>query len=392
MNMGGFMKTKSIKKYAVTALIILAVVAVFALLFWGLSSLIRGGNKGEVVAEYDGNLVYEEDVVDIINYYLVTQVTSQTDEDGLSEIMKNAIKTYVRMKTVEMDLAEQGYYIDEKVLNDEYKASIEIIEEDMKYKDWYESYRVSKNFLKEELRRYAIASLYHEVYANEVTVTDAEIQKYYQTHAISDYLKSAGYYWTSVIRPVKDVTDEAELAEAKAEMEAYIEKVKNGTMTLEEVNTELDAKYNNENGYSAYAYDGSDVTAVSDMLSFIDEDDFNDLMTVLDEMYADRDATADKSSDEYSQYMTYLGKVFQSSVYYAIQNLEPGEVWDVPLQSFLGYYMIRFDSVETNDAFVPFDEVKEEIRSTLETEKFNELYEAYLQGLEDKYDVVFYLS
>ncbi len=386
------MNTKSIKKYAITALIIVAVIAVFALLFWGLSSLISGGQKGQVVAEYDGNLVYESDVEDIINYYLMTQVTSETKDTELTNIMQDAIKTYVRMKVVETDLAAQGHFINEKALKEEYKAAVDTIEEDMKYSDWCKSYRVSKGFLKEELRRYAIATLYNQVFENDVTVTDAEIQQYYQTHALSDYLKPAGYYWTSVIRPVKDITSEAELAEAKAEMEAYIEKVKNGSMTLEKVNEELDKKYNKENGYDSYAYDGADVTSVNNLLTFIDEADFNALLKAIDEAYPKKDANADSKSEEYNQYMSYLGKIFEANVYYALQNLEPGEIWSVPLQSFLGYYMIRFDRLEPKDAFTPIEEVKSEITEKLQMQKLEELYEAYLEDLEDKYDVVFYFA
>ena len=58
------MKTKNIKKYAIVAAVIVAVCAVLALLFFAISAF----DRGQVIAEYDGHLVYEEDVQEISMY------------------------------------------------------------------------------------------------------------------------------------------------------------------------------------------------------------------------------------------------------------------------------------------------------------------------------------
>ncbi len=388
------MKIKSIKKYALTALIVIAIVAVFAFLFWGISKFVSSKDKGQVIAKYDDVVVYEADVQDIINYHLVKNVNSQTQPEDYPEIIKDAVITYVRMKVTELDLAERGYKIDEKELKQEYKAAVDEIEKTISFSEWCKSYNVSSGFLKEEVRRYLVADLYKIAAAKELdlTVSEDDMLKYYQAHAMSDYLKQSGYYWTSVLRPVKDATDEKELAEAKAEAEAYLEKVKNGTMTLEQVNEELDKKYNDKNGYSSYVYDGSDVTSISSVPQFIDEPDFKNLLKAIDEEYSKRDPSGDETSEGYKEYMSYLGRMFEAHVYYAIQNLEPGEVWTEPLLSFSGYYLIRFDHAETKDEFVPFEEVKDEIRELVKDEMLEEKYETYLSALEQKYSVEYYFA
>ena len=105
------MKTKQLKKYAVTAAIVVAICAVFALLYFGLSQLIRF-DKGMIVAEYDGIEVYDSDVADIINYQLILQTDETTTEDELKKIMSQAVETYVTFIVLEKDLATKGYKID----------------------------------------------------------------------------------------------------------------------------------------------------------------------------------------------------------------------------------------------------------------------------------------
>ncbi len=385
------MKTKNIKKYAITAAVIVAVCAVFALLFFGMSKLLNF-DRGQVVAEYDGNLVYEADVQDIINYQLIVQVNDQTTNNQLNAIMINAVKTYVQYLVMEQDLAAKGYTIDEEAFEKTLKETKAQIEETHGYKEWCEMYRVSKDFLEEELRRYEIASLYSSVMQSDIKVTEKEARDYYQVHAISDYALPAGYYWTSVLRPVRDITNETEAAEAKAEMDAYLEKIMNGSMTLEKVNEELDKKYNLETAYLNSIYDGEDTIATEYMYSFIDENDYLDLLNTIDETYKNRDPKADKSSEAYADYMNYLASTFEAKVHYALQNLEPGEIYTETLQSYVGTYIIRLDRIETQNAFVPYDQVSVEILELLMAQKLEEDFSDYLNSLDETYDIVYYVG
>lgn len=385
------MKTKSIKQIVIVVAIILAICAVFALLFFGMSQLLHI-DRGQVVAEYDGNLVYESDVQDIINYNLMVGVTDQTTEYELHNIMVNAVKTYVKYKTLEIDLEEKGYVIDEKEFKEALKEAKADIEETYGYKEWCDMYRVSKDFLEEELRRFYIAALYNDNIEQKVQVSEQEARDYYSVHAISDYSKPAGYYWTSVLRPVRDIADQNEAAEAKAEMDAYLAKVLNGEMTLEDVDKELNAKYNEKTAYPNAMYDGEDTIAIDTMYVFLDEKDFHDLLDVIDETYADRDINADEKSEQYANYMSYLANTFEAYVHYALQNMEVGEVWETTLQNFVGSYIIRLDRVETTNAFIPYDEVADEIITLLMAEKLEKNFADYLYDLEAKYDIVYYVN
>ena len=387
------MKTKQIKKYAITAAIVVAICAVFALLYFGLSQLIRF-DKGMVVAEYDGIEVYESDVADIINYQLILQTDETTTEAELKEIMSQAVETYVNFIVLEKDLATKGYKIDKS----EYKKNLKEAKAEManvygSYKKWCEMYHVSNDFFEEEYRRYEISALYYEYVEKEgiVKVTEEDAKNYYITHAMDKYTAPAGYYWTSIIRPVLDYTDAAELAAAKAETEAYIEKIQNGTMTFDEVAAELKQKYTYENGYAGANFAGEDFTSMDAMVTIPDQETLDFMIGEFGKHYEDRDLTADKNSDQYANYMNYIANIFKANVYYALQNLEDGEVYGLALESFAGYYIIRLDSIEMKSDFVPFEDVEAEIVSAVYSEKLETSFTNYTNEVIEKYNVTLYI-
>ncbi len=385
------MNKKTILKYVKTAGIVLLVVVVFGVLFWGADKLFHFGvGPGQLIAEYDGEPVYEKDVADIINYQIMAAMLETGSGVNLNEAKQNAVKTYVRYKAMELDLKLQGYVVDEAKVQATYDDAMAQIETKMSYKEWRETYNVSKKFLREDVYRHELEQLYREV--NQVTVTDAEAREYYAVHALKDYSKPAGYYWTSMIRPVKDITDATEAAAAKAEMDAYLAKLLDGSMTWDAVNKELDGKYNVENGYINAIYEGADKTSNDAMIIFESEQALADHIAKLGEDYPKRDASAKKDSEEYEQYMSYLGKVFQANTLYALQNMEVGEIWEKTLETYVGYYVIRLDSVETVNDFVPFEDVKDEIVSILKTEKEETALSDYYNKLEKEYGILYYFG
>lgn len=385
------MKTKSIKKVAITAAVIVAVCAVFALLYFGLSQLLHV-DKGQVVAEYDGNLVYESDVQDIINYQLITQVTDSTTNEELIAIMQSSIKTYVKYKVMELDLEEKGYTINEDDLKQTVEESKAQLEESFGYKEWCEMYRVSEDFLEEDIRRYFLADLYYEYAKTNVQVSESEAKAYYTANALTDYIDPAGYTWTSLLVPVRDFTDAEEMAAAKVEADAYLAKLQNGTMTFDEVKTELAGKYNETTAYVNAQFSGEDFTSLDDMVIFEDEAALNDLIDQLDEVYANRDVNAETNSEAYNNYMNFKSNVFKANVYYALQRLEVGEIWDSTIESFVGYFIIRLDDFTTKNGFVPFDDVKDDIINTLLSEKLESGLSEYFNSIESEYNVVYYIA
>ena len=205
---------------------ILSIVLILSALVMLLSAC---GSKGEIVAVYNNTPVYEEDVQDIINYYILTNATLDTTDEEKSEMAKEAVRTYVRYKVLEIDLKKKGYTVDEKALNQTVKEMIEYLDKNFTggYKDWRNMYGLSKNFLKEDMRRYELASLFNEYASTTIEVTDEEIETYYHANG-GAYADPAGYTWTGVLREVFDLKDEEECAAAEAEMENYIRQINAG--------------------------------------------------------------------------------------------------------------------------------------------------------------------
>lgn len=344
------------------------------------------GDRGEIIAVYNNTPVYEEDVKDIINYYIATNATLESTDEEKSEMAKEAVRTYVRYKLLEIDLKEKGYTIDEKALKQTVEDTIAYLDENFEggYKDWRTMYLVSKDFLKEDLRRYELANLFNEYASDMVEVTDEEIQTYYNGNW-QDYMAPAGYTWTAVLLEVLDLGDEEECAAAKAEAENYIRQINSGYTTLEKVKEDILKKYTEEDGYKQTAlYSGENFSAKTDVK------DIPDLAAALKEVeanYENLNPNAEPDTDEYKIYMKYLGECFQTEVYYALQNMEEGDIYSKPLLSFAGYFIIRLDKVKTTNDFILIEDVRDEIETAIRNEKVTEMFTTCMDELEEKYDV-----
>ena len=96
---------------------------------------------------------------------------------------------------------------------------------------------------------------------------------------------------------------------------------------------------------------------------------------------------AEPDTDEYDTYMSYLGDCFETEVYYALQNMEAGEIYEKPLLSFAGYFIIRLDRVKLESGFTPLEEVRDEIETKLRNERISEMFEAHLNNLTENHEV-----
>lgn len=345
--------------------------------------------EGDILVVYNGIPVFASEVQDIINYTLATKMTVETTDEQMKIMMGEAIGVYVQNKTLELDFNERGIKVNEKLLKERYQAEKKAIEENYEggYKAWMEDFGVSEHFLKEDLRRYILTEMYYGEVADEITVNDEEMKAYMNLHA-ADYYLPAGYSWTMIFREVKDITDEAECAAAEAEAQDYINKIENGTMTLEDVKKELLAKYTSKDGYTKAAlYNGSDYTSFDSMVGLDNEAALNEVLNKADEVYADRDPKADKNSQQYANYMHWVAECFEANAYYALCTTEVGKVYHKPLKNFIGYGILLVDSMKTENSFAAFEDVKEELFTKVYEEKIHEHYMNYLEELHHKYNV-----
>ncbi|MBR5186857.1 MAG: hypothetical protein IKW18_00165, partial [Clostridia bacterium] len=253
---------------------------------------------------------------------------------------------------------------------------------------WRKTYGVSARFLKEEVRRMLLREKCYENIRSELEITDDILKNYMSDHAV-DYLNPSGYGWTMIFREVKDISDETECAAAKEEAQAYIAKLRSGEMTMEQVESELLAKYTKEEGYGkAILFNGSDFTAVQSMPVLDTEEKLEYWLEKYNEDYENRDATADASSEEYEAYMQYVSKCMEVETYYALQNLGIDQIYGNPIFSLIGYAIVCLDSMVKESSFDSFEDVKEELRELYIKEATEKAFDTYAKELFDQNSVL----
>lgn len=174
----------------------------------------------------------------------------------------------------------------------------------------------------------------------DITVTDEEIEKYYEEN--KDTLLN---YGQADVRHLLFQTEE-EAKEAS-------EKIKSGETTFDALFTEYEG-----NKAKASATDATDEEKALPIAE--------DLGTV--------------SHNESNYDPLFLA---------GLQPLKEGEVSE-PVKGYYGYHIIEAKNVTETTTKELDDELKEQIKSTLETNKKNEVYEEQLASLEKEYNVKLY--
>ena len=174
----------------------------------------------------------------------------------------------------------------------------------------------------------------------DITVTDEEIEKYYEEN--KDTLLN---YGQADVRHLLFQTEE-EAKEAS-------EKIKSGETTFDALFTEYEG-----NKAKASATDATDEEKALPIAE--------DLGTV--------------SHNESNYDPLFLA---------GLQPLKEGEVSE-PVKGYYGYHIIEAKNVTETTTKELNDELKEQIKSTLETNKKNEIYEEQLASLEKEYNVKLY--
>lgn len=347
-----------------------------------------GEKKGEIIAVYDNKPVYEAEVADIINYELGTQYTSTMTPDQLEAIMENAVVTYVQYKAIELDLEKKGITVDEDELKKAVEDNKKYINDNMEggYDAWKQSYQVSDAFLEEHLRRAQLRALCEEELKKEINVTDDEAYTYYLNNSLN-YTAPAGYNWTSVLHEALNIEDAAECTAIEAEMKDYIAKITAGTMTMDDAKNAILAENTADKGYKyGSLFQGADFTATTALPEITDLDAE---IAAIKESYGNPVYKEEMTDEEKEAYENCFAKVFQTEVYYALQNLEVGEVYEKPIKSIIGYYIIRLDSISTVSGFKPFEDVKATIVETLTANALLNAYDSYLSEITIEYGLAY---
>lgn len=347
-----------------------------------------GEKKGSIIAVYNNKPVYEAEVADIINYELGVQYTSTMTPAQLEAIMENAVVTYVQYKAIELDLEKKGITVDEKELKKAVEENKQYINDNTEggYNAWKQSFQVSDSFLEEHLRRAQLRELCEAELEKEINVTDDMAYDYYLTNSLS-YTAPAGYNWTSVLHEALNIEDAAECAAIEAEMKDYIAKITAGTMTMDDAKNAILAENTADKGYKyGSLFQGADFTATTSLIEIADLDA---KIAEIKASYNNPVYKAEMTDEEKKAYENCLAEVFKAEVFYALQNLEVGEVYEKPIKSSIGYYIIRLDSISTVSGFKPFEDVKANIVETLTANALLDAYDAYLGEITIEYGLAY---
>ena len=330
----------------------------------------------EYLATYDdGQKVYEEDIENWKNYLFVYNYQKiVSDQMTKKEVVVQAISSYLLNRFLETELEKYGMAITDEELTMlviEYKGDLERYFDEtdsttgVNYKGvdgWLDAYNVTEDFIEELVKFNTQEQLIGEYLKEKSTPSDAVLRAYYEANALN-YATKAAYIFNIALIEVKDLQDSEEVNSARKETSDYIAKLKDGSITFEEVVSQVKEKYTTENGYSGMSVDISEVNSELDDITMSSYSRINDLdayLAAVNETYASiMDAEADKDSDEYKEYLQYLLHVYRGKLLY-ILNKELTGVYSEPIEHPLGFAIIEFVK-HRNSSWGSFEEQKEKI-------------------------------
>lgn len=114
--------------------------------------------------------------------------------------------------------------------------------------------------------------------------------------------------------------------------------------------------------------------------------------TTFEELYAEYEANATSGTYPLSEDLGYVENEedgFDTDFLAGFKVLKEGEV-SAPVASSFGYHIIKVEGVQTEEVVTSLDEVKETIKSTLLSEKQEELYNSTLEQWEEELNVKLY--
>lgn len=260
-------------------------------------------------------------------------------DDTLKEQLKSARQSVLEQLVDDKVLLTKGAELGYIPAEDELATAIE--EEKAKFTEAYGG----EDGLKEALEYYGMSDekfnsfvenlvktdKVKEAMIKDVTVSDEEIETYYNEN-IDKYTEKAG-------ADAKHI-----LFETEEEAQAAKDKIDAGTATFDEIYAEYEA--NN---------DGSGTLPVSQDLGYVENEEEN----------------------------------YDTDFLEGFKTLKEGEV-SAPVKSSFGYHIIKVEGLQTEDTVTPLDEVKDSIKSTLESQKQEETYNSTLEEWKKELNVKLY--
>lgn len=384
------------------------VVLTLAVLCLTFASCDNGKDKGELLATYKGGEVYESDLEDWQNYFLVVNASSIMEADdaqaAILEELDSVTSFYVKMKTFRQYLSDEGVVTltddDLKAAEKLYKAQIESDYSSRGgYEYWLVTFNVSEDFISSYSEIQLLTTYLEKYVMDEYGVTDEMIQDYWNKNAYK-YLVEPSYIFDTIFVPVaeEDRGDADAFAAAKAEAQGYIDRILGGEAFAD---VKADALKNSKDANT------SEVYSIEDSVAKTACSDYEDLEARLKEAKDYVDSVKEEKGTEfvefanpngnqkqYELWFNYCNKENQAYVKNFLVTSEIGDVTAEPIRHLLGYEVLMLTKISEDVEFQnPTDnkEIYDEIYQIIYDSLWNEGEGASVQALElqlaDNYDI-----
>lgn len=352
--------------------------------------------KGTPVAIVDGEIIYgnDQEILDYLAYYVWMNEIELPTDDKISYAYTTAVThctdSVIWYKIYEKELAAKGITFSEKKLKDEIdKAKSFFDDQDGGYEDFRKSLGLSKNFVYNIVKYEAISKEIISIISEKCNVSDEEALAYFNEH-ISEYTHAPGIVYDAILLEILDMQDASEVAAKKAEAEEYIKKITGG-MDFDAAREEVKKKYSGDKYFYTGFASGEATLAEGE---YIKVDDLDAEKKTIEEMMAEKnikiDANANKDSDEYKNYESYINSLYRAELMYALTTAtKSGEIYSKPILSTIGYVVVKNIKHNETISFTNFGDVKDEIKETISGEKFDKEVDNYREEMIKKYGVVF---
>lgn len=297
--------------------------------------LAKVGNQNITMADVDGELQADIDYLKEQYGENYEEKLDDTTKGQLKSARQSILSQLVEEKVIITKGTELGYIPSDEELASDIEAQKEKFKEiyggEEGLKQALEYYGMTDEKFDSFITNIVKTEKVQDAVTKDITVTDDEIKEYYDAN-IAKYTKKPGANSKHIL-----FETEEEAAAAKA-------KIDSGEATFEDIYAQYEA--NN---------DGSDKKPVSQDLGYVENEQEN----------FDKDFLA------------------------GFKVLKDGEV-SAPVKSSFGYHIIKVTDIVSEEKVTPLDEVKDQVKSSLEYTKKNEAFTKQVEEWKKELDVKTY--
>lgn len=383
---------------------------------WGDEDLLSGtldeGGEPVVVAEFDGGELLSTEVIPEYNDQLTTLILSGANVDDVSDSVLNSVLHYLAgEKIIARKAAELGLdKLSDEDLKDIEAEAAEVYAEQLNYYSAFvtkpgmdeaeiqeaaaQESGVTLEDIKEELKASWPTKKFYDYTVKDVTVTDAEIQKYYrdtlaeqkesytQNHDEYEFAHTDGellLYNLEGYRAVRNLLIPFSSDEDAAKASGLLEQIEaldpiGDTDKIRDLQSELDP-----------LYAPLEKTAQQVVKKLQDGEDFLSLM----DAYGEDEAMLSDPARTEGYYISDDSYLFSAEFIEGSMLLEqPGDV-SSPLRSSAGLHLTQYVS-DVTPGEVPLESVYEQIKDAALAQKQDDYYDQATDALLDAANVKYY--